>query len=840
MRSRRSGPLPWGILVLLVLFASAKNWAQENPAAPAADPAPAEPAPADPAAPAADADPKTPMAPSAKVEKDLPMIGDMVVPEPAQLINGPYRDWVVLLSDRVLVVESLAPRPNTIDKQIQRFEEKKKEKVGKEGAELEAIEEEMVNLNYLYVTVPGEKESPEYRIPLKEIREVIHHEDLMLRRMKMLAEEGQIDVALEFLNWMLENVPDWPGLLEQRGFLLMSDAKLRLDAGLLENALVPLEELYFLQKDFPGVSEQIGTILQTLALNAAEKEDYPQAHHHLERLKALYPENPSVANISNGLEQRAQEMLAKAEEAYKAGRFADAPGPAETAVAMWPKLKNLKARHKPIVERYQRMHVGVVRLTGEQVSYPIPSDAELREENLRRLPLFSLDRMRNGTAQYRTRYFNEWEPMDLGKRMRFELKQNRQPFETQPLLDAPTVVSMLMDRTNPEHAEFDERVAGLIQSIELKSPTEFIITFERVPSRLEAVFASIFPPDNLEEATGGNGFRIAESDADHTVFRRARPEPSGLQQYHLAEIVEHKYPSFDRVVQSLLRGEISMVPNLPDWHVRRLMSDDKVTKDFFILPYAVPTTHLVLFHPDSPAGRSRELRRALSYGVDREKLLKEIILRDPAAKHGRLIESPFSLQSYGNSLQAKPLKYDISAALAMSVAAGRSIDEKTGAVPKLRMVAPPTLTERAAAQSMIRSWKKLGIEVELVPDEEGPQAKYDLIYQVGVLPEPVVDWWPIVTLNRRAILADLTKKPDWLRQQLIELDRTTDWGRVVLQSQELHRRLSIDAAYLPLFEVDSFMVIRKNARGLSTRPMHCYDGVDGWILDAWLPGEVNK
>jgi hypothetical protein len=56
----------------------------------------------------------------------------------------------------------------------------------------------------------------------------------------------------------------------------------------------------------------------------------------------------------------------------------------------------------------------------------------------------------------------------------------------------------------------------------------------------------------------------------------------------------------------------------------------------------------------------------------------------------------------------------------------------------------------------------------------------------------------------------------------------------------LHRRLSIDAAYLPLFEVDSFMVIRKNARGLSTRPMHCYDGVDGWILDAWLPGEVNK
>jgi hypothetical protein len=96
---------------------------------------------------------------------------------------------------------------------------------------------------------------------------------------------------------MLENVPDWPGLLEQRGsLLLMSDARLRLDAGPAgETHLVPLEELYFAAEGLPRrVSDQIGSVLQTLALGAAEKEDYPQAHHHLERLRALYPENPQV------------------------------------------------------------------------------------------------------------------------------------------------------------------------------------------------------------------------------------------------------------------------------------------------------------------------------------------------------------------------------------------------------------------------------------------------------------------------------------------------------------------------------------------------------------------
>lgn len=807
--------------------------AQETPAAappaavPVGEPAAEEPAPD-----------TTPMAPSAKAENDLPKRDEMLIPEAAELISGPFRDWVVLASGRVLVVESLAPRPGTIAKQVATAEARKKERLGLKGEELEKLERELRDLNFLYVTVPGEKETPEYRILLSQIEQIIHHEDLMLQRMQMLAQAGNIDVALEFLNWMLENVPDWPGLGDQRGFLLMADSKIRMDAGRLEDALVPLEELFSLQKDYPGLADLIGNVLQTLAQGAAMKEDYPQAHYHLERLRSLYPDSPQVATISNGLEQRCVEMLGRAEEAYKSGKYDEAPVWAEKAAVIWPQLKNIKSRHKPVVERYQRLHVGVIRLIGEPSSYPIAVDAELREGNLHHIPLFALDRMQGGTAQYRTRFFNEWEPMDLGRRMRFELKQNRQPWESQPILDAPTVVQMLLDRTNPANSEFDERLAGLIRSIEIQSPTEFTITFDRVPSRIEAVFANIYPPSNLEEAAGGTGFKLVDNnDPESTVYRRSRPEPAGLQLYHIAEVIEHKYPTHDRVVQALLRGEISMTPNLPDWHVRRLQADEAVVKDFFILPYAVPTTHLVLFHPDSPAGKSRELRRALAYSLDRDKLLRETILRDTAASHGRLIESPFPRESYGNSLLARPLKYDLSAALAMAVAATRSIDPKGERIPTLRMVAPPTLTERAAALSMIRSWKKIGINVELVPDEEGPQAKYDLIYRVGILPEPVVDWWPIVTLNPRANLLDLATKPDWLKQQLMELDRTADWTRVIAQSQDLHRRLSIEAAYLPLFEVDNFVVMRKNLRGFPPRPMHCYDSVDRWTLEAWIPGQ---
>ena len=226
--------ITWCLLLAVVGLGLAPGFAQdETPAEAPADGAsetPAEPAENAPAE-GDKTETPAPTAPSVKTEEQLPMLEEMKVPEAGELIGGSLRDWVVLQSGRVLVVESLAPRPGTIEKRIQAHDELKGKRAGLEGEELEKFEKELRDLNFLYVTVPGEKVSPEYRIPLKEIRQIIHHEDLMLRRMDMLAQAGNIDVALEFLNWMLENVPDWPGLMEKRGSLLLADARIRLEQG---------------------------------------------------------------------------------------------------------------------------------------------------------------------------------------------------------------------------------------------------------------------------------------------------------------------------------------------------------------------------------------------------------------------------------------------------------------------------------------------------------------------------------------------------------------------------------------------------------------------------------
>ena len=77
-----------------------------------------------------------------------------------------------------------------------------------------------------------------------------------------------------------------------------------------------------------------------------------------------------------------------------------------------------------------------------------------------------------------------------------------------------------------------------------------------------------------------------------------------------------------------------------------------------------------------------------------------------------------------------------------------------------------------------------------------------------------------------------------LRQKLIALEDETNWNAAVRQLQELHQDLWGEALWIPLFEVDDFLVVRKNIRGLAEAPVHPYHGVEEWIVDPWYPTET--
>jgi ABC-type transport system substrate-binding protein len=493
------------------------------------------------------------------------------------------------------------------------------------------------------------------------------------------------------------------------------------------------------------------------------------------------------------------------------------------------------------------LRVGVVHLESEPNQSPYPSAAQVRSDDLSNVPIFEVDRYRNGTIYYRTRYFDEWEPFDLGRRLKITLRQTRQPWESQPVLDAPAIASLIASRLDPAAADYDERLAGYVESLRVLSPVELEIRFHRVPARVEPLLDDLVPyaaaadtAASLSEAESPpvGGFQPAEATDDGIVYRRAQPQPDGLPQYHVAEVIEHRYGSHEKALQALRQGEVSMLPDVPDWIVRRVLAETDFQKSYFVEPYAIPATHVIQFNPRSPAIRIRELRRAMLYCIDRETILRDTVLRDPDAEHGRMVTSPFPESSSANSPDVPARAYDLSAAVALAVAGAQQMN---GELPDLKMLVPDGPVEQAAAADLVRAWKRIGLNVEIVSAaaaaEPDAEVVWDLHYRVLHMVEPSVELWPFLTTQATAVVQDLNVYPDWLKQRLIELDRTSDWGRALNAVRGLHEALWSEVRFIPLWEVDGFMIVRKNIQGFPSPPVQCYQHIDRWTMQAYFPNE---
>lgn len=801
----------------------------------------AEPLPAQPPeqpAPAADSAAQ----PAAAEEVVLPKLEDLARPTAEELLNAQPRDWIILKNKDVVICEPIVPRPDTLGKRRLEIDAKIQERRGKTGEELERVNAEVKQLELLIITLPDETETPEYALPIRIIERIVHHEDHVLQRIDALISEGNLATAFELLLRLERQWDNWPGTVERHNALLFADGRQRLESGNPEAALVVLRDLRGRSAEYPGLSDAIAASYGELASRAMAASDIRAARHFLFALDKLYPNHAVFQQYAAQMAQRANDLLSQAEQTSRDGQPGDAAELAWQAAVLWPRTPNLLPRYRPLAQRYQRLRVGVVSLPpadGATAASPV-DPAAARARRLTEVPVFEVDRYRNGSAYYRTRYFESWEPYDLGRRLLITLRQTRQPWETQAILDAPAFVTLLEQRLDAGSPDYDERLAGYVESVAVRSPVALELRFRRVPARIEPLLASLvpreIPGEDGQPAAGGSGFVAVEADGEKVVYRRAVPEPNGLAEYHVAEIVERLYPSYDKAVLGLRQGEVSMLVDLPDWILRRVQADPRLKDELFILPYALPTTHVLQLNPRSPALQIREFRRALLHAVDRDRILRQTVLRDPTAANGRLVTSPFPSSSPANSFDVGQHSFNQSAALALALAAAKQMNNE---LPTLRMLVPPTPVERAAAAELIRDWKRIRIEVEIVEpgtvtDED---LDWDLCYRTLRSAEPTVELWPFLANAPTAQIGDLEVYPDWLRHALVDVDRTSDWGRALETLRGLHPKLWSEVRCLPLWEVDQSLVVRRNVQGLPNRPMHCYHGIERWTMQAWYPAE---
>lgn len=773
----------------------------------------------------------------AEEEPPLPKLIDMALPTAESLLRERPRDWVVLLNQDVLVVEPLFPRPNTLKLRKEQYEKAARSKpseIGPENRTRLMAEYERISLTLIDGGV-----EPEYLIETKHIEKVIYFEDLVLQRVTKLLDEKNPAIAYDLITMIDRRQRNWENLGVYYQRCLFVQAELHQLAGRNETALVVLEQLHPLAPEYPNLSVLLGRTVEPLIENAFNAIDYRRARHFLARISKLQPQHNVAVKWRDKLIERAREELNTARSESQTARHREAVIHVDLAARAWPDLPGLKDAHKQFIERYPRLRIGIWE-PPDNPANPFPGRHAERHRELGTIPLFEPDRLVDGVVRYRSAYFENWEPRDLGREWEFWLHPRRPDWECRPAISTGLIVEALQSRWNPASPEYDDRWVGHVAAVSAPSPQKFRMKLERIPLRLEAWLRSPIRLDDaarswntdLDSETWNDPvqqrFRMVERAEQSTTFVRSRPEPPELKGRHLTEIVEETLPNWDRTLQSLLRGEIDMVPAVEFRDVRGLQKDSR----FFTLQSALPRTHIVMFHPESLLTRSAPLRRALLQALPRESLLAESLLEGADRSLGRLSTGPFASTSYGYHKDLPQPAFDVVTAASL-VATARK--EHGGTLPTFRIVVPSETAIRRVLPRMLDAWQRIGLTVEVVQE---PGAGWDLAYRsLGVI-EPFADLWPLFSPSGRVEQAAIAPFPHPVREELLELERAVDWTTAMRTLERLQQEFLTEARYLPLWEVDEFQVFRRRVGGLSTRPMHPYFDSERWTVQSWFPMET--
>ena len=647
-------------------------------------------------------------------------------------------------------------------------------------------------------------------------------------------------------------LPTWPRFEETYARLILKDAELHAARNDFDGALRLLEEIWRPDSTLMGLSAQLGSVVDHLISSLVEQHDFRQARHFLNRLATREPDHSIVQKWKGDLTAKATATIAEARAASARGEAAAAAEIVDRAARIWPETPGLKEAHRELTDKHQSLRVGVLRLPGETTRYPFLLDADDRARLLTIAPLFEPTRIDDQGVRYRSAFFETWEPTDLGRQVRFTLKLKRADWESRPVITSADVYAELAARLDPASSVFDERLAGFVSGIAVQSPSEFTVNFRRLPLRLESLwqFTVGVQPESQsfdENSTTGNlpgeyssmlgrqRFTRVSRDERQAVFRRVRPQPASVRQRHVDEIVEVRYDSWETALQGLLRGEVTALPHADLRDLKALQDDGR----FFVMPYALPQSHFLLFQPKTAALRDSQLRRALLQAIPRARLLSELVLKDAPASHARLATGPFASKSYGYNRLLEQPAYDPQLAAALALAAKK---RSGGTLPTLRLSCPSDPIVRETARAMIENWRRVGLDVTLLGDAAPaagePDDGWDICYRTARFVEPVADIWPLLTLQTDARVAALQPLPERTRRVLLELERTIDWTTATKLLHRLLADLLTEARYVPLWEVDEYLVVRRNLIGLPARPMQTYDDVERWTLQSWYPQET--
>lgn len=122
-------------------------------------------------------------------------------------------------------------------------------------------------------------------------------------------------------------------------------------------------------------------------------------------------------------------------------------------------------------------------------------------------------------------------------------------------------------------------------------------------------------------------------------------------------------------------------------------------------------------------------------------------------------------------------------------------------------------------------------QLTVTPNDPG----WDIVYRQELMYTPRISLWPFLSLTDQANLANLQPFPEWFRQRILEFDTATNWNRSEQVAHQLQKDILGEVLIIPLFEIQEFLIYRKQVRNVPINPIHPYHSVEQWSMEPFLP-----
>lgn len=694
----------------------------------------------------------------------------------------------------------------------------------------------------------------EYEVVWRDIAKIELFEHLVLAEADALVSAGKFNEAFDYFDFLQVFYPKMTSLPESIENYLYEDAKSSQRKGQFEQSLGLLNEIYARNPQFAGLDKAIGAATGKLVELKVAQKDRTSARRLVQSLIQKFPASQTSKDLEQQLATEARQGLSEAQAQLAAGRYREAADTAHQALHIWP-LEEAKQLWAEAHRKFPRVVVGVTLPGGRTEANTMTDWAARRSARLfnRSLLEFQGYGPQGGMFQCPV---GEFERQDLGLRMAFRLRKDIPWSQGDGVLTGNDVACRLLALADPTHPAYRADWADLFAGVSVRDVFNIDVELRRAHVHPDAMLQTILRPWN---ALPGDD-RLAPSIGPYVIDSSAGAETRYLAnaRYFASsatqpkEIVERFYPEARLASAALKVGDIAILDRVLPWEVESL----KTYKHLAVEPYAVPTIHCLLPNQSKPFLARRNFRRALVYGIQREAILREQLLKGSSDANGQVISGPFPKgannddpvgYAYNANVPVRPYEPRVAMTLAglarheilaMTKTSAPDEEKKSGAdplppIPTLVLVHPPHDVARVACRTIQRQLKVIGFPVVLKETKADnptvPEGDWDLLYTELAMWEPIVDAKRL--LGTKGLVQQASPYMDLALRQL---DRIDDWKRAREKLLEIHRLADDDVPVIPLWQITDHFAYQRGLIGVGSRPAMLYQNIEAWQSPPWF------